>query len=267
MKLLIEGILAQDKLKVAGITDADQYDAIAWQYSNINGVVDEHVLIPLQKYGAALREREARGGSGGGATQRDVYSKYIVRQMLEKGGYSVREVQEWIMTQEPPFSNASELLKMTMDFDEGKGEFSIDWNSLKQRVKTAVAADMVDDDFDSKFALARNYATDIYRDYERDHGEKPTQEQMNSWLLDGLFHPSMTTAEGHIYDDVENRLSNAELRDRGVYSAEFDMSEGKFRVKLKDGEYYWLTKDQYDRVVAGKSAQEVLFEDGGYYDG
>lgn len=269
---LKEGILAQDKLKVAGITDPDQYDAIAWQYGCINGVVDDHVLVPLQKYGAILREREARGGSGsggGGSTQRDVFMKFTVRQMLEKGGYSPQEIREWILSQDVPYSNSSELLKMTMDFEESKGEFAIDWNTLKNRVKTAVAADMVDDDFDSKFALSRNYASDIYRDYVRDHGEKPTQEEMYSWLLDGFFHPPITTEENTFWwDKVDNRLSNAELNDRGILGTpRFDLSEGKYIVTVSDGNVYSLTPDEYDRVVAGKSVQEVLYEDGGYSDG
>ena len=271
---LKEGILAQDKLKVAGITDPDQYDAIAWQYGCINGVVDDHVLVPLQKYGAILREQETRGGSGsgsgsGGSTQRDVFMKFTVRQMLEKGGYSPQEIREWLLSQEVPYSNSSELLKMTMDFEEGKNEFAIDWNTLKNRVKAAVAADMVDDDFDSKFALSRNYASDIYRDYVRDHGEKPTQEEMYSWLLDGFFHPPITIEENTFWwDKVDNRLSNAELNDRGILGTpRFDLSEGKYIVTLSDGNVYSLTPDEYDRVVAGESVQEVLYEDGGYSDG
>ena len=263
-----EGLLEQQDLRNRGVTDPDAYDAIAEKYGIVNGVAESHVLIPLQKAGGAIRNAALRAdGKGGNATQRDVYAQFTVREMLEKGGYSPQEVIQWITSQEVPFSNTNKLLDMVMDYQQNKGEFAIDWNTLKNRVKTAVAADMVDDDFDSKFALSRNYASDIYRDYMNDHGEKPTQEEMYSWLLDGMFKPSMTTGEGFFYNDVENRLSNAELYDRGVYDAEFDMGEGKFRVKLANGEYYYLTKDQYDRVVAGKSVQEVLIEDGGYSDG
>lgn len=264
-----EGLLEQQDLRNRGVTDPDAYDAIAEKYGIVNGVAESHILIPLQKAGGAIRNAALRADSkGGNATQRDVYAQFTVREMLEKGGYSPQEVIQWITSQEVPFSNANKLLDMVMDYQQNKGEFAIDWNTLKNRVKTAVAADMVDDDFDSKFALSRNYASDIYRDYMNDHGEKPTQEEMYSWLLDGMFHPSFTTEENTLWwDKVDSRLSNAELYDRGIYDAEFDMGEGKFRVKLANGEYYYLTKDQYDRVVAGKSVQEVLIEDGGYSDG
>lgn len=264
-----EGLLEQQDLRNRGVTDPDAYDAIAEKYGIVNGVAESHILIPLQKAGGAIRNAALRAdGKGGNATQRDVYAQFTVREMLEKGGYSPQEVIQWITSQEVPFSNTNKLLDMVMDYQQNKGEFAIDWNTLKNRVKTAVAADMVDDDFDSKFALSRNYASDIYRDYMNDHGEKPTQEEMYSWLLDGMFHPSFTTEENTLWwDKVDSRLSNAELYDRGIYDAEFDMGEGKFRVKLANGEYYYLTKDQYDKVVAGKSVQEVLIEDGGYSDG
>lgn len=267
-----EGLLEQQDLRNRGVTDPDAYDAIAEKYGIVNGVAESHILIPLQKAGSSIRNAaliaDSRSGSGSAATQRDVYAQFTVREMLEKGGYSPQEVIQWITSQEVPFSNTNRLLDMVMDYQQNKNEFAIDWNTLKNRVKTAVAEDMVDDDFDSKFAISRNYASDLYRDYVRDHGENPTQEEMYSWLLDGFFHPSFTTEENTFWwDKVDNRLSNAELFDRGIYDAEFDLGEGKFRVKLANGEYYYLTKDQYDRVVEGKSVQEVLTDDGGYSDG
>ena len=258
--LLSEGFLEQDKLKVNGVTDPEAYDAIAMKYGCINGTTDDHVLVPLQKYGAKLREAASgKGGSG----RKDPFLKEQIRQMLF-AGYSDSDIYNYIFEN----GGSTEDVEMVRNYREGKGEFAEKWSAIKDKAKYLYQGDM--EDFEMRFAESCRRSESIERDYVAEHNRQPSQDERLAWVLDGMFHPSILIDEGMFgfNNTVENRLSNGQYFDRGVIGEPtYDRSTGKFKVLLSNGVTYELTKEQFERVVNGATVQEVIAEDGGYIDG
>ena len=268
-RLIEQGQLKQQDLINQGVEDPDAFDAIANEFGIIDGVVNERVLITLQKQGGHIRnilakqaEREAarESGSGGrsGKKENDPMARIAIRQMLESG-IPLEEILEHI--DEHNYSDGKSLIKMCFDYKGGKGEFAVDWKPLKSKAKAQFGGD----DFDAQWALAQDYAYEEYKRYQASHGgEEPTQKEMESWLFDGLTHPEYTTQQGTFWDSTEkSALSNAEWYNRGVKDVFYNPSTRKYNVTLVDGGTYQLTPEQYKAIVEeGKRADQVLF--GGY---
>ena len=268
-RLIEQGQLKQQDLINQGVEDPDAFDAIANEFGIIDGVVNERVLITLQKQGGHIRnilakqaEREAarESGSGGrsGKKENDPMARIAIRQMLESG-IPLEEILEHI--DEHNYSDGKSLIKMCFDYKGGKGEFAVDWKPLKSKAKAQFGGD----DFDAQWALAQDYAYEEYKRYQASHGgEEPTQKEMESWLFDGLTHPEYTTQQGTLWDSTEkSALSNAEWYNRGVKDVFYNPNTRKYNVTLVDGGTYQLTPEQYKAIVEdGKRADQVLF--GGY---
>ena len=270
-RLIEQGQLEQQNLINQGVNDPDAFDAIANKYGITNGVVNDRVLITLQKQGGHIRnimakeaEREAQrasgsGGSGGsrGGKENDPLARIAVREMLESG-IPVEEVLEHIDSHN--YSNAKDLLKMVFDYKDGKGEFAVDWKPLKAKAKSQFGGD----DFEAQWALAQDYAYEQYKQYKAAHGDNPTQKEMEGWLFDGFTHPEYTTHQGTFWDSTEkSALSKAEWYNRGVTDVFYNPSTRTYSVTLANGGTYQLTPEQYNAIVEeGKRADQVLF--GGY---
>lgn len=268
-RLIEQGQLKQQDLINQGVEDPDAFDAIANEYGIIDGVVNERVLITLQKQGGHIRnilakqaEREAarESGSGGrsGKKENDPMARIAIRQMLESG-IPLEEILEHI--DEHNYSDGKALIKMCFDYKGGKGEFAVDWKPLKSKAKAQFGGD----DFDAQWALAQDYAYEEYKRYQAAHGgEEPTQKEMESWLFDGLTHPEYTTQQGTFWDSTEkSAISKAEWFNRGVSDIFYNPGTRTYSVTLVDGGTYQLTPEQYKAIVEeGKRADQVLF--GGY---
>jgi len=271
-RLIEQGELEQQNLINQGVDDPDAFDAIANKYGIMNGVVNDRVLITLQKQGGHIRnilakqaEREAARGSGSGGSgsrggkENDPFARIAIREMLESG-VPLEEVLEHI--DEHNYSNAKDLMKMAFNYKSGKGEFAVDWAPLKSKAKAQFGGE----DFEAQWALAQDYAYEQYKQYKTEHGEDPTQKEMEGWIFDGFAHPEYTTHQGTLWDSTEkSALSKAEWYDRGVdpNGVFYNPNTRTYSVTLTNGGTYQLTPEQYKAIVEeGKRADQVLF--GGY---
>lgn len=263
-RLIEQGHIEQQDLINKGIEDPDAYDAIANKYGIIDGVVNERVLVTLQKQGSHIRnvlskaaERDAQrasGSGGSGKKENDPMARVAIKEMLEQG-IPLEEVLEHI--DEHNYSNAKDLVKMAFNYTQGKGEFAVNWNPLKSKMK----AQFKGDNFEAEWALAEDYAYEQYKQYQSDTGQTPTQKEMEKWLFDGFTHPEYTTDVGKFWDSTEQSpLSKAEWLNRGVSDEFYNPQTKRYSVTLTSGGTYELTPEQYKQIVEeGERADVVLF--------
>lgn len=268
-RLIEQGKLEQEKLILDNVTDPDAYDAIANQYSFVNGDVNDRVLTALRKQGWSLRniaakeaEREAARASGsggnGGKKENDPMARIAIKQMLEAGIPS-DEILEHI--DQHNYSNAKDLVNMVFDYQKGTGSFSQKWGDLKSTAK----AQFKGGNFDEIWPLAQDYAYQQYKEYVAEKHAEPTQKEMLGWLLEGFVHPEYITSGG-MWDSTETSdITNAEWYNRGVDPSGvfYNPNTGKYSVTLTAGGTYEISPEQYDAIVKeGKRADLVVF--GGY---
>ena len=157
---------------------------------------------------------------------------------------------------------------MCFNYKDGKGEFAVNWNALKQEAKGKYKT-RDDNSFEAQWDLAQDRAWEQYKDYQKDHdGDKPTQDDMRKWIFESFAYPEIVTdpkRSGKPFDSTETvPKTYGELAERGVGNISYDPRSGNYIIELMGGQYdgyrYSVTKEQYQRILNGENAVRVLFE-------
>lgn len=270
-RLIEQGQLRQQDLINQGVDDPSAYDAIANEFGIIDGVVNDRVLITLQKEGGHLRniqrkaaEREANRASGGSSGRKNSDPFFQTKlEVLLRNGCSREQAYAMIDEQNP--TDAKDAVNFVNHYFAGDGKFKESWDEYKDSVAAACGMRTQDVNFDFLYAQATDYAYELVMQYRDEHnGKEPTSAQKQEYVIEGMVKTQVDTGRrgilgGAIYE--ESPLTRGEWFARGVYNdpaADYDSERGVYYVQTRRGTFT-ATKEQYQRIVDGESADIVLF--------
>lgn len=269
-RLIEQGQLRQQDLLNQGVEDPDAYDAIANEFGIIDGVVNDRVLITLQKQGGHLRniqrkaaEREANRASGGSGGRKNSDPFFQTKlEVLLRNGCSREQAYAMIDEQNP--TDAKDAVNFVNHYFAGDGKFKESWGQYKDSVAAACGMRTQDVNFEFLYAQATDYAYELVMQYRDEHnGKEPTSAQKQEYVIEGMVKTQVDTGRrgilgGAIYE--ESPLTRGEWFARGVYNdpaADYDSERGVYYVQTRRGTFT-ATKEQYQRIVDGESADIVL---------
>lgn len=135
-RIIGQGHDAMQDLMNHGVTDIDQYQAVVNQYAYMNGEVNDHVRIELEKTVAAIERRNERAAKQG--ARRQPSEKVNETDMeLVRDEISMGRVDEAAITNycaQRGITSATEinkLQKLLKDYKNNKGEWAIPYDDIK----------------------------------------------------------------------------------------------------------------------------------------